>query len=100
MSPEDVLLTREVGSCVIDWISDRLSNYHARAPALGGVQVLGGLVDVMAFAAMSRGASKEQVGDMMVSAIISSVDKGEGACNAAGLWVFVSASTCKVQDVG
>jgi hypothetical protein len=31
----------------------------------------------MAFAAMSRGASQEEVGDMVATAIRSSVEKGE-----------------------
>jgi hypothetical protein len=29
-SPEDAALTREVSAAVIDWIAERLADYHAR----------------------------------------------------------------------
>jgi hypothetical protein len=46
--------TQQVGACVIDWIGERLSDYHRRSKAIGGPRVLAGLVDVMSFAAQSR----------------------------------------------
>jgi len=39
---------------VIDWINERVYDYHRRARTLGGPRVLAGLVDVLAFAAQSK----------------------------------------------
>eukprot|EP00878_Enallax_costatus_P006953 GHUV01007287.1.p1 GENE.GHUV01007287.1~~GHUV01007287.1.p1 ORF type:complete len:760 (+),score=222.01 GHUV01007287.1:879-3158(+) len=74
-SSEDTALTREVGSAVIDWIAERLSDYHAKLGGVGGPEALPGLVDMLAFAAVSRGASEQDIGDMMAAAVRSSVDQ-------------------------
>ncbi|KIZ05819.1 hypothetical protein MNEG_2138 [Monoraphidium neglectum] len=54
VAPEDAALACEVGACVIEWVGERVADYHRRAKALGGPRVLSGLVDVLAFAAQSR----------------------------------------------
>lgn len=69
-------MTSEVGAAVIDWITERLSDYHVRLSTVGGPNSLPGLVDVMAFAAVSKGATEDEVGNMLVAAIRSSVEKG------------------------
>ncbi|WIA21715.1 hypothetical protein OEZ85_000881 [Tetradesmus obliquus] len=74
-SSEDAALTRGVGAAVIDWIAERLADYHARLSGVGGPEALPNLVDVMAFAALARGASQQEVGDMLAAAIRSSVEK-------------------------
>lgn len=76
-APEDSTLTHEVGAAVIDWIAERLSDYHIRLGGVGGPDSLSGLVDVLAFAAVSRGANAIEVGDMVAAAVRSSVEKGK-----------------------
>ncbi|KAI8470006.1 MAG: hypothetical protein J3K34DRAFT_521690 [Monoraphidium minutum] len=75
VAADDLALTAEVGSCILDWVAERGADYHRRAKALGGPKVLAGLVDVLAFAAQSRGDSPEAVTDMIIGAIHSSVAK-------------------------
>jgi hypothetical protein len=66
----------QIGTVVIDWIAERVSDYHRRARTLGGPRVLGGLVDVLAFAAQSRGDTLESVAGMLVEFVEASVDRG------------------------
>ena len=72
---DDAALISEVGACVIDWIGERLGDYHRRAKLLGGPKVLAGLVDVLAFAAQGRGDAPEAVADVLIGAIHASVEK-------------------------
>ena len=67
----------------------------SRLPAIGGSGSLPGLVDVLAFAALSRGDSSQQVGDLLSAAVRSSVDAGEVAQRVARhFWGIARCEPC------
>ena len=76
LSAEDTSLIRELGGCVINWISDRLGDYHQKMGAFGGHGAVAGFVEVLVFAARSRGSQEEEVEGLLMVALHSSVDKG------------------------